>query len=144
MFPSWSPSGAGLGKRSDPAEAAQTLAVPSSPELVAQLLREVHQRMEADRSSYLAMMELRPEGVRRPELGAELYKILRAALEENSRFHQDAGLPGDRVDVILLYLAAYGMIVDDLTVQDVLAGSASELIGELCRRLLPRDAAEDV
>ncbi|WP_326770453.1 hypothetical protein OG978_42600 (plasmid) [Streptomyces sp. NBC_01591] len=33
------------------------------------------------------------------------------------------------------------MIVDDLTVPDVLAGSAGELIDELCGRLLPRDAA---
>ncbi|MEV5201351.1 hypothetical protein [Streptomyces sp. NPDC053720] len=89
------------------------------------------------------MMELRLEGVRRPELGAELKRIFRVALEENIRFHLDAGLPGDRVDVILLYLAVHGMIVDDLTVPDVLAGSAGELIDELRRRLLPRDAAGD-
>ncbi|MET9657221.1 TetR family transcriptional regulator [Streptomyces sp. NPDC006510] len=124
----------------DPAELAEALAVPPSPELVAFLLRQVHQRMDADRSSYLAMLELRLEGVRRPELGAELNRIHRAGLEENIRFHRDAGLPGDRVAVVLLYLAVHGMIVDDLTVPDVLAGSAGELIDELCRRLLPRDA----
>lgn len=47
-------------------------------------------------------------------------------------------LPGDRVAVILLYPAVHGMIVDDLTVPDVPAASAGELIDELCRRLLPR------
>ncbi|MCT2545580.1 TetR/AcrR family transcriptional regulator [Streptomyces atratus] len=127
----------------DPAEVAEALAAPSSPELVAQFLRDVYRRMDADRSSYLAMMELRLEGVRRPELGAELNRIFRVALEENIRFHLDAGLPGDRVDVTLLYLAVHGMIVDDLTVPDVLAGSAGELIDELCRRLLPRGAADN-
>ncbi|MFC8914751.1 TetR/AcrR family transcriptional regulator [Streptomyces sp. NPDC047821] len=127
----------------DPAELADTMAAPRSPELVALLLRQVHQRMEADRSSYLAMLELRLEGTRRPELGAELNKILRTELENNIRFHLEAGLPGDRVAVTLLYLAMYGMLVDDLTAPDVLAGSAGELTDELCRRLLggARDAS---
>ncbi|MET9919195.1 TetR family transcriptional regulator [Streptomyces sp. NPDC006435] len=120
----------------DPEALAETMKAPTSPELVALLLRQVHERMEADRSSYLAMMELRLEGVRRPELGAELNKRLRATLEDNIRFHEEAGLPGDRVAVILMYLAVHGMIVDDLTVPDVLTGSAGELIDELCKRLL--------
>ncbi|MFF3392637.1 TetR/AcrR family transcriptional regulator [Streptomyces sp. NPDC002669] len=126
----------------DPEALAETMKAPKSPELVALLLRQVHERMEADRSSYLAMMELRMEGVRRPELGAELNKRLRSTLEDNIRFHEEAGLPGDRVAVILMYLAVHGMIVDDLMVPDVLAGSAGELIDELCKRLLTYGARE--
>ncbi|MFJ9214168.1 TetR/AcrR family transcriptional regulator [Streptomyces sp. NPDC102264] len=126
----------------DPAELAETMTAPPSPELVALLLRQVHQRMDADRSSYLAMLELRLEGTRRPELGADLNKILAAELENNVRFHLDARLPGDRVTVVLMYLAVHGMILDDLTVPDVLAGSAGELIGELSGRLLG-DSARD-
>ncbi|MEV3993961.1 TetR family transcriptional regulator [Streptomyces sp. NPDC049837] len=126
----------------DPAELAETMTAPRSPELVALLLRQVHQRMRADRSSYLAMLELRLEGTRRPELGAELNRIFSAELENNIRFHLDAGLPGDRVAVILLYLAMHGMIVDDLTVPDVLAGKAGELTDELCRRLLGNAAPD--
>ncbi|MFJ9033997.1 TetR/AcrR family transcriptional regulator [Streptomyces sp. NPDC102274] len=126
----------------DPAALAATMAATPSPELVALLLRQVHQRMDADRSSYLAMLELRLEGTRRPELGADLNKILSAELEDNVRFHQDAGLPGDRVTIILMYLAVHGMIVDDLTVPDVLSGSAGELIDELSGRLLGNSARD--
>ncbi|MFD6336645.1 TetR/AcrR family transcriptional regulator [Streptomyces sp. NPDC088147] len=126
----------------DPAELAETMTAPPSPELVALLLRQVHQRMDADRSSYLAMLELRLEGTRRPELGADLNKILAAELENNVRFHLDARLPGDRVTVVLMYLAVHGMILDDLTVPEVLSGSAGELIGELSRRLLGGSARD--
>ncbi|MEU0283223.1 MULTISPECIES: TetR family transcriptional regulator [unclassified Streptomyces] len=126
----------------DPAELAETMTAPPSPELVALLLRQVHQRMDADRSSYLAMLELRLEGTRRPELGADLNKILAAELENNVRFHLDARLPGDRVTVVLMYLAVHGMILDDLTVPEVLSGSAGELIGELSGRLLGGSARD--
>lgn len=120
----------------DPARLAQTLSVPPTHQLVARLLREVHERMEADRSSYLAMLELRLEGTRRPELGAELGRILADELENNVRFHLEAGLPGDRTDVVLLYVAVHGMLVDDLTVPAVLDGQAPALIDQLTARLL--------
>ncbi|MEU0373250.1 TetR family transcriptional regulator [Streptomyces sp. NPDC006283] len=50
----------------DPVELADTLTTPPTHRLVARLLRQVHERMEGDRSSYLAMLELRLEGARRP------------------------------------------------------------------------------
>ncbi|MET9423261.1 MULTISPECIES: TetR family transcriptional regulator [unclassified Streptomyces] len=120
----------------DPAELADTLTAPRDHHLVARLLRQVHQRMDNDRASYLAMLELRLEGARRPELGAELNKALAAELETNIRFHLDTGLPGDRTDVTLLHLAVHGMIVDDLTVPAVLDGRAPALIDALTTRLL--------
>ncbi|MEW2630790.1 TetR family transcriptional regulator [Streptomyces sp. NPDC048389] len=120
----------------DPDRLAETLSAPPDHQLVARLLREVHERMEGDRSSCLAMLELRLEGTRRPELGAELGRILAAELEDNIRFHLDKGLPGDRTDVVLLYVAVHGMIVDDLTVPTVLAGQTPALIDQLTTRLL--------
>ncbi|MFJ8077160.1 TetR/AcrR family transcriptional regulator [Streptomyces sp. NPDC096176] len=125
----------------DPVELADTLTAPPTHHLVARLLRQVHERMEGDRSSYLAMLELRLEGARRPELGAELNEILATELESNIRFHLQAGLPGDRTDVVLLYLAVHGMIVDDLTVPAVLDGKAPDLIDALTARLLGRPLA---
>ncbi|MFJ8547066.1 TetR/AcrR family transcriptional regulator [Streptomyces sp. NPDC093586] len=122
----------------DPDEVAEVMRAEPSTDLVALLLRQVHARMEADRAGYLAMLELRLEGTRRPELGRELTKNRAEVLEENVRFHLDAHLPGDRTDVVLLYLAVSGMILDDLTVPDVLAPyTGTDLIGELAHRLLP-------
>ncbi|MEU9446922.1 TetR family transcriptional regulator [Streptomyces sp. NPDC048304] len=121
----------------DPDQVTAVMRAEPSVELVALLLRQTHQRMEADRAGYLAMLELRLEATRRPELGRELTKALSEVLEENVRFHVEASLPGDRVDVVLLYLAVHGMILDDLTVPEVLAPyGGDDLIGELTRRLL--------
>lgn len=126
----------------DPEQVADVMRAEPSTDLVALLLRQVHERMEADRAGYLAMLELRLEGTRRPELGRELTKNRAEVLEESVRFHLDAHLPGDRADVVLLYLAMSGMILDDLTVPEVLAPYAGDdLIGELTRRLLPKDVA---
>ncbi|WP_327358854.1 TetR/AcrR family transcriptional regulator [Streptomyces sp. NBC_01304] len=125
----------------DPSALATTMRAAPSTDLVALLLRQVRERMDADRSCYLAMLELRLEGTRRPELGAELNKIFSGVVEENVRFHLDAGLPGDRIDVVLLYLTLHGMNLDDLTAPGVLADYAdADLIGELTRRLLPAAA----
>ena len=122
----------------DPEQVTEIMRAEPSVELVALLLRQVHGRMEADRAGYLAMLELRLEATRRPELGRELTKALGQVLQENVRFHVEASLPGDHVDVVLLYLAVHGMILDDLTVPEVLAPyGGTDLIAELTRRLLP-------
>lgn len=122
----------------NPQTLAETLRQKPTRDLVALLLRQTHERMEADRSSWLAMLELRLEGTRRPELGEELNKIYSNTLRENIRFHLDAGLPGDTTDVILLYLTVHGMIIDDLTVPQVLSEHAdTDLFQELTHRLLP-------
>lgn len=115
---------------------ADTMREKPSTELVATLLKQLLGRMRADRSSWLALMELRLEATRRPELHAELTRFFTAQLEANISFHLDGGLPGDRTSVILMYLAMVGLIVDDLTVPDLLAPhSADQLIDELARRL---------
>ncbi|MEI5097335.1 hypothetical protein RB200_00045 [Streptomyces sp. PmtG] len=75
---------------------------------------------------------------RRPELHAELSRFMTEQLEANIDFHLTAGLPGDRTSVVLLYLAMLGLIVDDLTVPDLLTPfSVDKLIEDLSRRLLP-------
>jgi hypothetical protein len=49
----------------------------------------------------------------------------------------NAGLPGDRTGVALLYFAMLGMIVDDLTVPEILEPySTDALIAQLVSRLL--------
>ncbi|WP_419996207.1 TetR/AcrR family transcriptional regulator [Streptomyces boninensis] len=105
----------------DPEALAETMKAPPTKELVAVLLRQLVDRMRTDKASHLAMLELRLEATRRPELQADLTKIFAAMLEDNIRWHLDAGgLPGDHDTVLLLYTAMLGVIVDDLTVPGLL------------------------
>ncbi|MFC8125744.1 TetR/AcrR family transcriptional regulator [Streptomyces sp. NPDC057302] len=116
---------------------ADTMSEKPSVELVATLLKQLLGRMRADRGSWLALMELRLEATRRPELHAELTRFFTAQLDANISFHLDGGLPGDRTGVVLMYLAMVGLIVDDLTVPDLLAAhSVDKLIDELARRVV--------
>ncbi|MFI8100886.1 TetR/AcrR family transcriptional regulator [Streptomyces sp. NPDC086023] len=104
------------------------------------LLRQLLARMRRERSVHIAMLELRLEATRRPELRTELTRFLGGQLQGNIGFHLDAGLPGDRIGVVLLYLAMLGLIVDDLTAPDILAEFPSEqLIDTMVARLLAED-----
>lgn len=122
----------------DPAALAQTMRAVPSHDLVATLLRQLLDRMRADRSSHLAMLEMRLEATRRPDMHAALTNFFTADLDANIEFHLGAGLPSDRIGVVLLYLAMLGLIVDDLTVPELLgAFSLDELVAAMATRLLP-------
>jgi AcrR family transcriptional regulator len=122
----------------DEAELAQTLRRPPSRELVVSLMHELMERVRRDRSSHLAMLEMRLEATRRPELQAELTRAFGEELEANVEFHIGVGLPGDETSVVVLYLAMLGMIVDDLTVPGVLSPyGADALVDEVVARILP-------
>ncbi|MGW7350009.1 TetR/AcrR family transcriptional regulator [Streptomyces sp. NPDC054784] len=122
----------------DPDALAATMRAPADRELTATLLAQLLDRMRADRSSHLAMLELRLEATRRPEMLADLMHAFGTTLERNVAWHLDAGLPGDRTTVLLLYLGMLGMLVDELTVPDLLAPyGQGELIDALVARTLP-------
>ncbi|MFD1149470.1 TetR/AcrR family transcriptional regulator [Saccharothrix hoggarensis] len=99
---------------------AETMAAPKDKTLVERLLHELLERLQTDRTGYLALLELRLEATRRPELRAALTKTISENLEENVRFHLDAGLPGDRTTVVSLYLAMSGLMTEHLTLPGVL------------------------
>ncbi|GIF67593.1 TetR family transcriptional regulator [Asanoa ishikariensis] len=102
-------------------EIAETMRAPRTRELVTLLMHQLLDRLRRDRSTYLAMLELRLEATRRPELRAVLVDVFSQNLRESIKFHLDADLPGDETTVVLLYLAMSGLLIDDLTVPDVLA-----------------------
>lgn len=84
------------------------------------------------------MLELRLEATRRPELHAEPARFLGAELDASIGFHLDRGLPGDRTGVVLLHLAVLGLLVDDLTVPELLAPHRLDaLVDAMVTRLLP-------
>ncbi|WP_327281973.1 MULTISPECIES: TetR family transcriptional regulator [unclassified Streptomyces] len=106
------------------------------------LLSRLLERMRRERSVHIAMLELRLEGIRRPELQAEMAAFQGAELTANVDWHLEAGLPGDRQGVVLLYLAMLGLIVDDLTVPALLDPHPVEgLIDTMVERLLPERPA---
>jgi AcrR family transcriptional regulator len=122
----------------DPSELADTMKTAPSRELVKTLLSQLVERMRRERKTHLAMMELRLEATRRPELQEELTQFSVAELDANIGFHLGNGLPGDRTGVVLLYLAMLGLIVDDLTVPDLLTPHGLDaLIDAMATRLLP-------
>src|ERR1043165_2345403 len=101
-----------------PAEMDGYLAAPPVRESIRAAVHGLFARVVADRASYLALLELRVEGARRPELREELTKTIEANLAENVRQHVDGGFPGDRHTAIALYLAMSGLIVEHLTLPE--------------------------
>ncbi|WP_448641968.1 TetR/AcrR family transcriptional regulator [Geodermatophilus sp. URMC 63] len=124
----------------DPATLARSLTGPRDRQRVADLVREVVRRIEAHRTGWLALLELRLEASRRPALREVLTATVREDLEANVAYHLDTGLPGDATTAVLLYLAVNGLIVEHLTLPAVLdqveGMSAEELLGAVVDRIL--------
>lgn len=125
----------------DAGDLTATLKAETGHALEVTLMRQLLDRMRRDRASYLAMFELRLEGTRRPELQAALNEAFSAELDFNIGFHLDnaeAGLPGDRTGVILLYFAMLGLILDEITAPAVLDHfDLDDLLKTMITRLLP-------
>ncbi|NEB05533.1 TetR family transcriptional regulator [Streptomyces sp. SID13726] len=106
----------------DPEVVADLLTRPKDRSLVKALMHDLTSRATRDRTGYLALLEMRLEATRRPELRASYTKSVRADLEEGMRFHREAGLPGDDGTVTVLYLAMLGLLLEHLTLPGVLEG----------------------
>ncbi|MFJ7253024.1 TetR/AcrR family transcriptional regulator [Streptomyces sp. NPDC098085] len=106
----------------DPARVEKAMRPAPSRELVTDLMRWLVQRMEDDRTGYLAMLELRLEATRRPALRDRLTQSVRANVDESARFHREAGLPGDADAFLVLYLAMTGLLLEHFTLPALLAG----------------------
>ncbi|WP_206184844.1 TetR/AcrR family transcriptional regulator [Thermoactinospora rubra] len=104
----------------DAATMARLAEGPKTREAVKGLLRETVDRVTAFRTGYLALLELRLEATRRPELQKILTERVRADVSFNITNHLKSGMPGDETSVLLLYLALNWLIVERLTLPDVL------------------------
>ncbi|MDX2827264.1 TetR family transcriptional regulator [Streptomyces ipomoeae] len=104
----------------DPAVVEELLRAPKDRTLVLAFMRDLLARVTADRTGYLAHLELRLEATRRPTLHASYTKSVRAELDFGMRFHREAGLPGDDETVTVLYLAMLGLLLEHLTLPEVL------------------------
>ncbi|MFF1793515.1 TetR/AcrR family transcriptional regulator [Kitasatospora sp. NPDC058263] len=122
----------------DPAVIAELLRTPRDRALVTALMHDLLGRITAERAGYLALLELRLEATRRPDLRAELTGTIREQLEANIAYHVGEGLPGDRETVVVLYLAMTGLLVEHLTLPEVLgADGLAALVGTMVERIVP-------
>lgn len=127
-------------ERLDPGSAvvSESLALPRTRESVNRLMHEMVGRITDFRSGYLAMMELRLESTRRPELREILTAQIRDNLQDNIDFHLESGMPGDADTVVLLYLALNWLIVERLTLPELFDDKRAEaLITAAVNRIVP-------
>jgi DNA-binding transcriptional regulator YbjK len=114
------------------------LAGPRDRDRVTELMHDIVERVTSFRSGYLALLELRLESTRRPELRELLSKRIRADLDFNIRNHEESGLPGDATTVVVLYLALNWLILERLTLPDVFpVEQVDDLVTEVVERILP-------
>ncbi|MER5642783.1 TetR family transcriptional regulator [Kitasatospora sp. NPDC002227] len=102
-----------------------------------ELMHDLVARVTAFPTGFLALLELRLESTRRPELREVLTARIRADLEGNLAYHESAGLPGDRSTVLLLYLALNWLVLEQLTLPELLPDQQRHgLVTTLVERLL--------
>ncbi|MGW7406230.1 TetR/AcrR family transcriptional regulator [Streptomyces sp. NPDC054833] len=106
----------------DPEVLTALMRSPKDRALVTALMRDLMRRVTRDRTGYLALLEMRLEATRRPELRGSFTRSVRGDLEYGMEFHRQAGLPGGDETVAVLYLAMLGLILEHLTLPGVLDG----------------------
>ncbi|GAA3066734.1 TetR family transcriptional regulator [Streptosporangium carneum] len=122
----------------DSATMAAALEGPRDRDRVTELMHELVDRVSRFRSGYLALLELRLEATRRPELRHLLTERIRADVDANIAYHTQSGLPGDATTVISLYLALNWLILERLTLPDVFPEEQiHDLVTDLVERVVP-------
>ncbi|MGC0208044.1 TetR/AcrR family transcriptional regulator [Streptomyces levis] len=124
----------------DAATLARHEAADRSRDTYTELMRELVGRVASFRTGYLALLELRLEATRRPELRRVLTARVRADVDANVAFHEASGLPGDATAVKLLILALNWLIVEQLTLPDVFTEAERDhLVAAAVERIVAAD-----
>ncbi|MEV1023596.1 TetR family transcriptional regulator [Streptomyces sp. NPDC050264] len=127
----------------DPEVVGELLKRPRDRALVTAFMHDLMGRVQGDRTGYLAMMEMRLEAVRRPELRASLTKSLRGDLDFGIAFNAESKLPGGAEEITLLYLGMLGLILEELTMPGMLDGAIpgvsvpDGVVDRLVERIVP-------
>ncbi|MEI5582601.1 MULTISPECIES: TetR/AcrR family transcriptional regulator [unclassified Agromyces] len=104
----------------DPAETAKRMSAEHTRETERDLMRWLVERAMADRPAHLALFELRLEATRNPRLAPAVTRHFAGNLRVATSDHVDGGFPGDRSTVLVLYLAMTGLLLEHLTLPDLL------------------------
>ncbi|MEQ0557836.1 TetR family transcriptional regulator [Amycolatopsis sp. NEAU-NG30] len=110
---------------------------------VTELMHALVDRVAAFPTGFLALLELRLEATRRPELRDVLTARIRTDVEFNVAYHEKSGLPGDGTMVVLLWLALNWLIMERLTLPGLFTDEQRrDLVTALVDRLLAGQPAE--
>jgi len=132
VFVHLTPSAEALGR---------SAASPPSRERLTVLMHELMERVMKRPDLQIALWELRLESTRRPHLRVLLTETLAAAFALDLDFHRRAQLPGGREEVVLLHLAIEGLILNTITLPEVLeVRGRAELIDTIVARLVPEES----
>lgn len=112
-----------------------------SLELFTDYLRYIVERTTRQPDLTRALIELRLEAARRPDLARILGDTLRRGYRDDVAFHLAAGLPGGAFEVALLHYAVDGLLLDLLGTSieagfdpdDVVVAFVSRLVGRVDR-----------
>jgi DNA-binding transcriptional regulator YbjK len=99
----------------DEAVVARLAAREPGRELFVDYLRYIVERTTRQPDLTRALIELRLEAARRPELAAILGATLRRGYRDDVAFHAGTGLPGGPFEIALLHYALDGLLLDMLT-----------------------------
>ncbi|MBJ7480657.1 TetR/AcrR family transcriptional regulator [Rhodococcus erythropolis] len=105
------------------------------------LMLDVVERVTSFGTGFLALMELRLEATRRPDLRAVLTVRIREDFDLNVANHLASGVPGDAMTVRLLYLSLNWLVLDRLTLPNLFGEEDIRTIVEAAvDRALPRES----
>lgn len=134
-------AGARIYERLKPDDATMDLGLRGAHdrEHLTALMKETVRRVAAFRTGFLALLELRLEATRRPDLRAVLTERVRQDLDFNIANHVESDMPGDPTTVTLLYMALNWLIVDRLTLPELFSDKEiDDLVDAAVDRVLPR------
>lgn len=110
------------------------LTLPPGKALLNELLQNLVKRVLHQPSVYLALLELRLEATRLPELRALLSQTILNNFRENERLSHSRGLALPPQEFTLMYLAVSGLLIEELTLPAALETPPSVLVETLVNR----------
>ncbi|QEO14274.1 TetR family transcriptional regulator [Agromyces intestinalis] len=119
-----------------PEDLERRAAEPPGRELFAAYIRDIVRRLTDHREVTLALMELRLEAARRPELAEVLEAWQRDGFAADVAFNEAAGLPGGAREIALLHYAIDGLMLDRLTTSIDPGTATDDIVDDLVRGLL--------
>ncbi|MER7456381.1 TetR family transcriptional regulator [Micromonospora sp. NPDC126480] len=121
----------------DEAVLAELGARKPSVELLTDYLRYIVERTTRQPDLTRALIELRLEAVRRPDLARILGDTLRRGYRDDLAFHAASGLPGGAFEIALLHYAVDGLLLDLLTTGIDAGFDPDEVVAAFVTRLVP-------
>ncbi|GAA4900886.1 TetR/AcrR family transcriptional regulator [Streptomonospora salina] len=133
-------AGAHVHVRLAPAPAHMARLTDPAPtrDAVRTAMHDLFDRVTRDPAGYIALLELRLEGTRRPDVRAALTAAIDTSITDSIDFHVHGGYPGGRRTARALYLAMTGLIVEHLTLPETWHDTdPTRLVDDLVDLLVP-------